>query len=180
MTPWRFLRRWLIARAIRRHLREGARADLRATWQYARCAHDLTTMTLTEYAQRYLGWPPTEPAPRKTSPKLAQPGRQPVRMPSADGLSWGSARAWSPMPREAHHAHWEDCHTFAPGDRPKRDYFGMHGGSPLSFVCPGCELEQPPIGSSERDCPYCGLHIKLNGTSLYWWREAIEVQEWKP
>jgi hypothetical protein len=172
MTPWRFLRRWLIARAIRRLLREGAKDDLKTA----------AAPVLTLWSELWTTHVPhvphvvTAPRPPKAKPG---PGRQAIAMPS-NVTPYGGPPWAGLIPPEAHYAAYEDCHTYAKGARPVRDDFGYHGEPALSFICPGCELEQPPILTGTRVCGYCGLRTLLHGSRLIWWRKAVEVAEWKP
>jgi len=173
---WRRVRRFLIARRLRQLLREGAKADLRTSAAASAVSMQSFAPMVAE-AWSALNWrseSPAKPAPPVTAKRSA--GRQTIRMPQP---AWGGS-AWSPTPPDAHDAPWEDCHTFPKGGRPTRDVFGLHGDPPLAFVCPGCELAQPPLTEEHRTCGYCGLNIKRYGSRLYWWRVAVEVEEWKP
>jgi hypothetical protein len=151
----RAYRKWQIGRAIRKGRAEAA-------------------VPLEAFAVVALQAAAQEPAPRKAT----APGRQKIAMPSDDHFG----RPWhGPIPKHAHSARWEDCHRFPSGDKPTRDVFGLHGASPISFVCPTCELEQPPIQASERKCGYCGQVYRLVGSHLFWWRpETLEVSAWEP
>jgi len=106
------------------------------------------------------------------------PGRQSLNMPGRPF----SLSPWSPpVPEHARNAPWSMVHRFAPGAQRQTDPRGMcHGEEPpLSFICMGCELEQPPL-TSDRSCAYCGLVLKVRGPRVFWWREAVEVGEWRP
>ncbi|MFN3582910.1 hypothetical protein [Phenylobacterium sp.] len=116
-------------------------------------------------------------------PLKPRDGRQELAMPatgSAFDALFGRGRSWAPR-RDFRCAPWENLHTFA-GPRPRRDDYGLHGDtSPLSMICPACELEQPPLTQGERRCPYCGLRLQISGTYVLWWRAAIEpALQWPP
>lgn len=123
------------------------------------------------------------PAPQPpAAPKLAA-GRQNLKqMFEAD--PFGQRKAWSrPFPSDAKSAAWADLHTYAEGSDKQRDPRAAFIGQdpPIAMLCPGCELEQPPLRTDDvRPCPYCGLRLKLFGARVFWWREAIEVQPWSP
>jgi hypothetical protein len=128
-----------------------------------------------------------EPQPeQKTQAPEREPGRQHVAMPreAAHGLmGLVAGLPWKPaVPRNAHSALWEDCHRFAEGAKPKRDpHYGLtHQEPPLAFICPACDLEQTPLIGGDRSCPYCGVKLKLHGTRVFWWREHVEIPEWRP
>jgi hypothetical protein len=127
--------------------------------------------------------PPPPPAPPPMPPgrqRVAMPGEQ-VHHPLFGRISEGSG--WSrPFPRNAYTANWEDVHTFAPGVKPKRDpHMGLHANEPpISLLCPGCELEQTPLTSGSRTCPYCGMRLTLFGSLVAFWREAVEAPTWSP
>lgn len=160
------IRRWLIARAIRRDLRY-----LRHT------ATGLMRVEETAPVQPPLSPPPPRPAG-------LPPGRQRVRVGAAAiatdrGIE---LRPWTPpIPAEAHSGSWSDVHRFAPGAERQRDSRAACLGQepPISLVCIGCELEQPPL-FEERACAYCGLHMKPHGSRVFWWREQLEVPAWIP
>lgn len=123
---------------------------------------------------------PTAPVQPQT-PKA--PGRQVLKMPEEIG-PFGERQKWSrPFPSNANSAAWSDLHRFAPGADQQRDPRGAYLGQepPVAMVCPGCELEQPPLRSEAvRGCPYCGLKLRLFGARVFWWREAVEVEAWSP
>ncbi len=168
MITW--FRRLLIARAIRRQLRSGIREAARADPAFAEAQL---------FVDRWIAGQVTARQP--AAPGALPPGRQPIVMPSSGTNMFGIAEPWRGLiPPNAHEAAWEDCHTFAKGDRPVRDSVGIRGGPPIAFVCAGCDLAQPPIQTAERTCPYCGLFHRLHGSRLFWWRKAVEVAEWEP
>jgi hypothetical protein len=167
------IRLWLIARAIRRIIAayrigraQGAverrlktAHEVSPSWIEALNA-DLSRAIVREV---FYGASPPKPKPKR------EPGRQRIAMPS-DGMSIFGGSSWrGPIPKGARKGRWEDHHTF-PDRKPSRDYFGLHGDPPISFVCPACELEQPPV-HAERTCPYCGLHLRALGSFLFWWRD---------
>jgi hypothetical protein len=174
-NPPRWLRRIVIALTIRRLLRSGVRDRLRASEPTPR-EHG-TVLTLADLASGYLSM--EHAVPVASRPAKRAPGRQTIRMPQSVHSVFGGS-AWSLTPPGAHEAPWEDCHTFPKGGRPTRDAAGLNGEPAIAFVCPGCELAQPPMQEERRACGYCGLNIRRHGTRLYWWRTEIEVQEWKP
>jgi hypothetical protein len=113
---------------------------------------------------------PAPPEPAKSTAPLPA-GRQRIAAPLTRRQ----------FPRDAHHAGYEDVHEFAPGTKPKRDpYYGLiNGAPPVALICPGCELEQAPL-QGQRSCAYCGLKLRLVGNQVFWWREPVEVAEWRP
>lgn len=176
MTLPRFIRRWLIARAIRRMIVEERNRQAR--------------MVEAEHFARRLFGPsvvvePAEPVRmRVRAPAPAavnrEPGRQAIAMPDSAPGMFGERRPWS-FPKPATPLRWEDCHRFA-GAKPTREPWGLCGDtSPLSFVCVTCELEQPPIMTGERLCGYCGARYELRGTTLLWTRpDAPPPEPWTP
>lgn len=178
-SAWRTLRRWLIARAIRRII---------VAFRIGRST-GLDCGRLEGGGDfEVIGFEPEAEAPAPAPLAIqAQPGRQTIAMPAEIVAStmFGTAvtRPWRPpVPDHAHVAMWEDCHRFAQGAKPKRDpYFGLMNHEPaLALICPGCDLEQTPLTSGERRCGYCGLNLKLIGSRLFWWRDRVEVAEWRP
>lgn len=165
MTPYHAYRRWLIARAIRKHAARQSAETLRH-------GHHLTTYAVTR----------TEPA--QEPPTRLPPGRQAIRLPG-ELSHFGQAASWTPpIPAGARSANWEDLHTFAPGCRPRRhSEFGLIAPEPpIALVCVACELAQAPLRgtSEERACGYCGLKLRTHGTRVFWWREPLEVPAWRP
>lgn len=121
-------------------------------------------------------------APIKPTPPR-QPGRQALKMPTERG-PFGDSQPWSrPFPDHAHSAAWHSVHRYAPGGDQQRDPRAAFIGQdpPIAMVCPGCELEQTPLRTEGvRGCPYCGLKLRLFGARVFWWREAVQVPEWRP
>lgn len=107
------------------------------------------------------------------------PGRQPL--PQLERQPFGGLARWSPIPEHARSARWSDVHRYAPGAQRQTDPRAVMVGQepPLSFVCVGCELAMPPLQTS-RDCPYCGIHLLVRGPRVFWWRDQVEVGEWRP
>lgn len=182
MIP-RLIRRWLIARGIRRQLLGGARREI------MRDREAVSDEAGTFVINRIVSVGPAGPVgnllwtgnhvaePAKPAPAPAAKWRQHIAMPGSNNMF---APPWIMMQPGAHEAAWEDLHTFPKGERPTRDSVGVHGGSPIAFVCPGCDLAQPPMTEEHRSCGYCGLKVRRVSMRLYWWREPTEVQEWKP
>lgn len=88
---------------------------------------------------------------------------------------------WARVPPHANYAAWSDLHRYPKGFDKQTDPRAQMVGEamPTHMECPGCELEQPPL-YRDRHCPYCGLKFDMRGPVVYFWREAIEVEEWKP
>lgn len=161
----RAVRRWIIARAIRRADEPEAPG---------------ATITLEDWAAHREARASAAPARAPSLP----PGRQRIHLARvAELTSHGLiARPWTPpIPAEADSAAWSDVHRFAPGAERQRDSRAACLGQepPISLVCIGCELEQPPL-FDERACAYCGLRMKPHGSRVFWWREAAEVPMWQP
>jgi hypothetical protein len=186
----RFIRRRLIAAAIRAELQ----AHPRPPWAVRRLAMaTVRTFTFTVGSGEVQFIPaaaldldegaahelePKAPAATQARQQSLPPGRQVLSLPR-DGFF---GRPWQPFPAHARSARWAELHRFAQGADRQRDPRATHIGEepPLALVCPGCELEQAPITEGSRDCPYCGLHLRLHGPRIFWWRAAIDVPEWKP
>lgn len=179
------IRRWMIARALQRVLREerrtpGARQGRSDAQTFEIKLFGGTTITF-DGADTEIG---SAPNPQCGPPALA-PGRQAIRIPGhmvREGM-FGRMVAWSPpIPAGARNAAWSDLHRFAPGATNRQKSPGARfitEEPPIALVCVGCELEQPPL-EDERACPYCGIHMKAHGSRVFWWRDAVQVAEWSP
>lgn len=173
------VRRWIIARALRRVLREERQAaKAREAGRAIRLAFGDTMISVE--AGRI-----SVPSDALSSAPTLPPGRQAIRIPGhmvREGM-FGRMVAWSPpFPRGARNAAWSDLHRFAPGARDRQKSPGARfitEEPPIALICVGCELEQPPL-EDERACPYCGIHMKAHGSRVFWWRDAVEVAEWTP
>lgn len=171
------LRRAAIAAAIRREL-PAERKKKKVTRSMARMtgaiSWDLSDVIARHYTPRncrsvMIELDSSEPStpPKPTLP----PGRQPIAMGD-----------WElPVPARAQCAPWADIHRFPKGVDRQRDPRATLVGEapPLAMVCPACELEQPTL-FRDRTCGYCGLKLKLHAPVVFWWREAVDVPEWKP
>ena len=173
------VRRWVIARAIRRKI-YAARNRAIFDRMFGPGAADIAAAGGAVSVGRLA----LQPAP--VAKAALTPGRQHIAMPmdlGANGPFAINLSPWKPtIPAGAKSAWWEDLHTFAPGARPKRhEHFGLTGQEPpLSMTCVACELEQTPLRISEpRKCPYCGIIYRLHGSRVFWWREAVEVTAWE-
>lgn len=178
----RAARRWIIARAIRRVHRDlhTAAAAIRRADEAEASGATVTLIKPPTVTEAPAISPPKPPARTSSLP----PGRQRIHLARvAELTSHGLiARPWTPpIPAEAHSASWSDVHRFAPGAERQRDSRAACLGQepPISLVCVGCEMEQPPL-FDERACAYCGLHMKPHGSRVFWWREQLEVPMWQP
>ena len=200
MSPLHRFRRWIIALRLRRVLATGIRETMRVNRQREQAQRAMQATIANPSAQwspslsaalsQHQAIDPDGPKPQVELPPPLPPGRQRIRptvVRSHGMFGMVQEEGWQrPVPAHAQHAPWESRHTFPPGREPKRDpYLGIRPHDPpLSFICPACDLEQAPVGHhDDRDCPYCGVHIKLHGTTLYWWRPEgtwASAPEWKP
>jgi hypothetical protein len=185
----KMLRRWLIARGIRQELRFGARFRI----QRDRLVDEMAMKLADHFGvsdaiadlpiRGFVGKAPPHGKPALKAPGLA-PGRQTVTI-----VMPGQSELFGPMgpdpfsiPDDARSAKWESKHLFPAGGKlPTRGWFGLQCPEPpLALECPDCSLKQPALDRGHRRCGYCGVSMMAHGTRIYWWREALEVEGWKP
>lgn len=175
---WAAWRRRVIARGIRRRLIERNRwldraGEPDAVWEDV-VAPDSAKAWFDSFALVAQIARPVASAESRPPP-----GRQPL--PQLERQPFGGLARWSPIPEHARSARWSDVHRYAPGAQRQTDPRAVMVDQepPLSFVCVGCELAMPPLQTS-RDCPYCGIHLLVRGPRVFWWRDHVEVGEWRP
>lgn len=182
MSPLQHLRRWLIARAIRRIIVAFRIGRAHGAQQAAEIISGVM-----QGAEGSTITAETTPLALETAPR--EPGRQPISIGVGEFIAVSDfaaprfqVRPWTP-PDISRSAPFERLHRFMPGVKVVRDpvYGLLQHEPPLALICPACELEQPPLTNGERSCPYCGLKLKVHGTAIFWWREpAPDVPHWAP
>lgn len=178
----RWIRRLIIARTLRRLLRDGAREwvedrrEERAEEELqAETARHLQKLMMRDAFAAIAAMSDPfglqEVKPHSPAPAVPpEPGRQP-----------GLVRFSRPFPAHASSMAWEDLHQFG-GRKPQRDpHFGLHGGDPaISMTCPGCDVLMEPFTEFQRRCGYCGIRMHRSGGTVFWWRDPVDVPVWEP
>ncbi|HYF09526.1 MAG TPA: hypothetical protein VD970_18040 [Acetobacteraceae bacterium] len=178
LSRLRPVRRLLIARAIRRVIKAERKASEER--RAVRSTPRSTVMWTGHGDVLQLG----RTAEVASTASSLPPGRQNISMPTVMVRSgiFASARPWKPeIPADAKSAPWPDLHRFAAGAAERQKSPGgryLSEEPPIALVCVGCELEQPPL-DDERRCPYCGIVMKVHGSRVFWWRDPVEVPEWR-
>lgn len=199
LNPIRAIRRRIIARAIRKTLRAyrfGMERQEDRDWseEAENLQEAMRQVEVADASKRIvehlrgasmfggLVLNPPIPMPEPPPKPQPEPGRQNIRQTSEGSGMFGIAHAWEPtIPAHAKSIGWADIHRFPPGAPRQRDPRApMEGHAPpIAMVCIGCELEQAPLTSGARSCPYCGLNIHVIGPVAMWWRQPVTVPEWK-
>lgn len=74
---------------------------------------------------------------------------------------------------------WEAVHQFnAYGAQPHRHDHGVCVPEPpLAMVCPNCDLKQPIMERGARRCEYCGVHLQVHGSRVYYFYPEQDVRQ---